>query len=53
SHKYKSKVDSDFREAFEIGVYGTPTFFINDQVVVGPKTFNEFRQIIDSELMEG
>ncbi|UCC91443.1 MAG: DsbA family protein [Candidatus Aenigmatarchaeota archaeon] len=53
SHKYKSKVDSDFREAFEIGVYGTPTFFINDQVVVGPKTFNEFKQIIDSELMEG
>ncbi len=53
SHRYKSKVDSDFREAFEIGVYGTPTFFINDQVVVGPKTFNEFRQIIDSELMEG
>jgi len=52
SHKYKSKVDSDFREAFDIGVYGTPTFFINDQVVVGPKTFNEFSQIIDSE-MEG
>jgi len=50
SHKYKSKVDSDFREAFEIGVYGTPTFFINDRVVIGPKTFNEFRQIIDSEL---
>lgn len=53
SHKYKPKVDSDFREAFEIGVYGTPTFFINGQVVVGPKTFNEFRQIIDSELMGG
>jgi len=53
SHEYKSKVDSDFREAFEIGVYGTPTFFVNDQVVVGPKTFNEFKQIIDSELMEG
>ena len=53
SHKYKSKVDADFREAFEIGVYGTPTFFIIDQVVVGPKTFNEFKQIIDSELVEG
>lgn len=53
SHKYKSKVDSDFREAFEIGVYGTPTFFINEQVVVGPKTFNELRQIIDNELARG
>lgn len=53
SREYKPKVDADFREAFDIGVYGTPTFFINDQVVVGPKTFNEFKQIIDSELMEG
>ncbi|UCD07389.1 MAG: thioredoxin domain-containing protein [Candidatus Aenigmatarchaeota archaeon] len=53
SHKYKSQVDGDFAEAFAIGVYGTPTFFINDQVVVGPKTFNEFKQIIDSELARG
>ena len=50
SHKYKAKVDSDFREAFGIGVYGTPTFFVNNHVLVGPKTFNEFKQIIDSEL---
>jgi protein-disulfide isomerase len=53
SRKYKPKVDSDFREAFDIGVYGTPTFFINDRVVVGPKTFNEFKQIIDSEMFWG
>lgn len=52
SHKYKPKVDSDFREAFEVGVYGTPTFFINDQVLVGPKSFNEFKVIIDNELIE-
>ncbi len=53
SHKYKSQVDSDFADAFAIGVYGTPTFFINDHVVVGPKTFNEFKQIIDGELFWG
>jgi protein-disulfide isomerase len=53
THKYKSKVDADFREAFGIGVYGTPTFFINDRIIVGPKSFNEFRQIIDSELAKG
>jgi protein-disulfide isomerase len=50
THKYKAKVDADFAEGFRIGIYGTPTFFINDQIVVGPKSFNEFRQIIDSEL---
>ncbi len=53
TRKYKSKVDADFREAFEIGVYGTPTFFINDQVLVGPKSFNELKLIIDSKLAEG
>lgn len=50
THKYKAKVDADFAEGFKIGIYGTPTFFINDQVVVGPKSFDEFKLIIDSEL---
>jgi protein-disulfide isomerase len=53
THKYKAKVDADFSEGFKIGIYGTPTFFINDQVVVGPKSFNEFKTIIDSELAKG
>lgn len=53
SHEHKAHVDSDFAEAYSIGVYGTPTFFINDQVLVGPKAFNEFKQIIDSELTKG
>jgi protein-disulfide isomerase len=53
THKYKAKVDADFAEGFKIGIYGTPTFFINDQVVVGPKSFNEFKFIIDSELAKG
>ncbi len=50
ARKFKSKVDADFAEAFKIGVYGTPTFFINGQVFVGPKTFDEFKRIIDAEL---
>jgi protein-disulfide isomerase len=53
SHKYKATVDANFAEAYKIGVYGTPTFFINGQVLVGPKTFNEFKQIIDRELAKG
>jgi protein-disulfide isomerase len=52
THKYKAKVDADFAEGFRIGIYGTPTFFKNDQVVIGPKSFNEFKLIIDSELMK-
>lgn len=49
-HKFRAKVDADFAEGYKIGIYGTPTFFINDRVVVGPKSFAEFRQIIDEEL---
>jgi protein-disulfide isomerase len=50
THKYKAKVDADFAEGYKIGIYGTPTFFINDRVVVGPKSFDEFKRIIDEEL---
>lgn len=30
--------------------YGTPTFFINDEVVVGPRPFRYFKNMIDGEL---
>jgi protein-disulfide isomerase len=52
TRKYKEKVDSEFQEALRIGIYGTPTFFINDQVVVGPRSFEEFKQMIDIELQK-
>jgi protein-disulfide isomerase len=48
--KYANETDADFQEGINAGVYGTPTFFINDKVVVGPKPFNYFKTIIDKEL---
>ncbi len=32
------------------GVRGTPTFFINEQKIVGSKPFKTFKKIIDKEL---
>ena len=32
------------------GIYGTPTFFINDQALVGPKPFRAFKNIIEEEM---
>jgi hypothetical protein len=32
------------------GVYGTPTFFINEKSVVGPRPYNYFKNIINDEL---
>ncbi len=49
-NRYIEEIEHDFDDGVEAGVYGTPTFFINDKIVVGPKPFEYFRNIIDSEL---
>ena len=33
-----------------IGVYGTPTFFINEKALVGPQPYKPFRKLIKDEL---
>ena len=48
--KYKKEIDTQNLIGLNSGVRGTPTFFINDQVIVGPKPFKTFKKIIDSEL---
>jgi protein-disulfide isomerase len=50
SEKYRNEVDKDFNDGLSAGVYGTPTFFINNEVVVGPKPFRYFKNIIDNQL---
>ena len=48
--RFNQDVNNDFEEGTSAGVYGTPTFFINGVVVVGPKPFRYFKNIIDNEL---
>jgi protein-disulfide isomerase len=50
SRRYKEEVSDDFADGINAGVRGTPTFFIGDQVIVGPKPFSTFRKIIDRGL---
>ncbi|MBR9705698.1 DsbA family protein [Candidatus Pacearchaeota archaeon] len=50
SGKYASQVQAEFREGQQKGVSGTPTFFINDQKIVGAQPFEAFQQIIEQEL---
>ena len=47
---YKDEIDDDIVAGIYAGVQGTPTFFINDQKIVGPKPFKTFKKIIDKEL---
>ncbi len=32
------------------GVYGTPTFFVNHRVVVGPESYKQLTRVVDAEL---
>lgn len=50
SDKYKEKIDADFNEGQELGVSGTPSFFINGVKVVGAQPYSAFKQVIDAEL---
>ena len=50
SMKYKQEVLDDAEMGRMAGVPGTPTFFIGDQKIVGPKPFKTFKKIINKEL---
>lgn len=50
TNRYKKEIDSDALMGIHAGVIGTPTFFINEQKIVGPKPFKTFKKIIDKEL---
>jgi protein-disulfide isomerase len=50
SQKYKQEVVNDFSYGQQVGVSGTPTFFINGVKLVGAQQYDAFKQIIDEEL---
>jgi protein-disulfide isomerase len=50
SQRYKGKIDSDIKTGSQIGVPGTPTFFINGLPVIGAKSEDEYTRIISEEL---
>lgn len=47
---HQSKIDEDFAAGSEVGVSGTPTFYINGKQIVGAQPFSAFKAIIDEEL---
>ena len=46
----KKKVDADAKEAEELGVTGTPGFFVNGRFLSGAQPFPAFKKLIDEEL---
>jgi len=50
SGKYDPVVKKDVADGEKIGVYGTPSFFINGKQYNGPVTLDALRPILDAEL---
>jgi protein-disulfide isomerase len=50
SAKYEADVKKDMLAGQDLGVDGTPTFFINGRRLVGAQPFEKFKEIIDQEL---
>lgn len=49
-NKYKKKVDEDMQAGTNVGVSGTPAFFVNGIPLSGAVPFENFKEIIDEEL---
>lgn len=50
SEKVASEVENDFQSGLKSGVNATPTFFINGKKIQNPRTFEEFKSIIEKEI---
>ncbi len=51
--KYKSAIESDMAQGRDLGVDGTPAFFINGRPLSGAQPFEKFQTTIDEELAGG
>jgi len=48
--RFAPDVERDIAQAQALGINSTPTFLVNDQLVVGATTTEEFRAIIEAAL---
>jgi protein-disulfide isomerase len=50
--RHARAVETDIREGRALGVRSTPTFFVNDQPLVGAAPLENFRAVIDRALRD-
>jgi len=48
--KHKERIDRDVKLAQDFDIYNTPTFFINGRKVIGNRSYDYLKKIIDEEL---
>jgi protein-disulfide isomerase len=47
---HKGRIDADLALARQIGVQGTPNFFLNGRQITGAQPYEEFKKVIDDEI---
>jgi len=50
SAEVDKRIDADYAQASELGVTGTPAFFVNGRFLSGAQPFASFKRLIDEEL---
>ena len=50
SERHKAEVEKDHTDGADVGMNGTPVFFINGRALVGAHPFATFQKIIEEEL---
>jgi len=50
TEKYKQKIDNQIKEANDLGIKSTPTFYVNGKIISGAQKFEVFRDLINEEL---
>ena len=50
TQRYADEVDADFAAGQSVGVSGTPSFYINDRLLIGAQPYSEFEALIEAAL---
>jgi protein-disulfide isomerase len=50
SDRFDSTIRAAFDEGTRAGVNSTPSYFVNGRMMTGALPFEEFREVVDSEL---
>ena len=50
SKEIKDKVDNDYQDGVRFGINATPTFFLNGEKLQNPRTYDEFKSLLEKAL---
>lgn len=52
AERHKAEVEKDHKDGADVGMNGTPVFFVNGRVLAGVHPFSNFQKVIEEELQK-